>query len=109
MKVQAYDRKNRTIAMGVCAPAPSWVLTPLLSSLYPGKMLQTETAEENALLSGLGNGSYQLIVLTRVPVGDYCFARECRRESLMFALLKGHRYARRKSLPSELQCRQSEA
>lgn len=98
VKAQAFDRKNRTISLGICAPAPSWVLTPLLSSLYPGKMLQTEISEENALLSGLENGSYQLIVLTRVPEGDRYFAKECCRESLMFALPKGHRYARRKSL-----------
>lgn len=97
-KAQAFDRKNRTISLGICAPAPSWVLTPLLSNLYPGKMLQTEIAEENALLSGLENGNYQLIALTRMPDGDCYFAKECCREALMFALPRGHRYARRKSL-----------
>ena len=98
VKAQAFDRKNRTIPLGVCAPAPSWLLTPLLSSLYPDKMIQTETAEERRLLSGLENGSYQLIVLTSRPGGEHYFAKECGRESLMFALPKGHRYARRKSL-----------
>lgn len=67
-KAQAFDRKNRTIALGVCAPAPIWLVTPLLSSLYPAKTIQTETAEEKMLLSGLDSGSYQLIALNCAPL-----------------------------------------
>lgn len=98
VKAQAFDRKKRTISIGVCAPAPSWLLTPILSSLYPDRMLQTEIAEEGRLLPGLENDIYQLIVLTRMPEGEHYFAKECGQESLMFALPRGHRYARRKSL-----------
>lgn len=98
VKVQAFDRKNRTIVMGVCAPAPSWLVTPLLSSLYPNKAIQTEIAEERMLLTGLENGSYQLIALPHKPDGEQYFVKECGREALRFALPKGHRYARRKSL-----------
>lgn len=97
-KARAYDRKSRTISLGVCAPAPVWLLTPLLSSQYPDKTIQTEIAEEPALLAGLENGSYQLVVLTAPPDNDAYFAKECGRENLMFALPKGHRYAKRKSL-----------
>lgn len=98
VKAQAFDRKNRTIAMGVCSPGPSWLVAPLLSSLYPGKAIQTEIAEERVLLSGLENGSYQLIALPYKPDSEQYFVKECGRESLRFALPKGHRYARRKSL-----------
>ena len=97
-KARAYDRKSRTISLGVCAPAPVWLLTPLLSSQYPDKTIQTEIAEEPALLAGLENGSYQLIVLTAPPDKEAYFAKECGHENLMFALPKGHRYAKRKSL-----------
>ncbi len=97
-KAQAFDRKNRTIALGLCAPAPGWLVTPLLGSLYPDKAIQTETAEEKILLSGLENGSFQLIALPYKPDGESYFAKECGRETLSFALPKGHRYARRKSL-----------
>ena len=61
-------------------------------------MIQTEIAEENALLTGLNSGVYQLIALPRKPDGEAYFSKECGRESLLFALPKGHRYARRKSL-----------
>ena len=37
-KAQNYDRKNRTISFGVCSPAPGWLISPLLGSLYPSKM-----------------------------------------------------------------------
>ena len=97
-KARAYDRKSRTISLGLCAPAPAWILTPLLSSQFPDKTIQTEIAEESTLLAGLDNGSYQLIVLTELPDQEHYFAKECGHENLMFALPKGHRYAQRKSL-----------
>lgn len=100
-KAQAYDRKNRTISFGVCSPAPGWLISPLLGSLYPNKMLQTETVEERLLLSGLENKTYQLIALSHEPEGEQYFAKVCGQESLMFALPKGHRFARRKSLSFE--------
>lgn len=97
-KAQAFDRQKQIIAVGVCAPAPIWLVTPLLTSLYPGRTIQTETAEADALLSGLENGIYQLIALPYQPDDAHYFAKECGRESLRFALPKGHRFARRKSL-----------
>lgn len=95
---QSFDRRHRTISLGLCAPAPGWLVTPRLSSLYPDKMIQTEITEENALLTGLNSGVYQLIALPRKPNGEAYFSKECGQELLMFALPKGHRYARRKSL-----------
>ena len=97
-KAQAFDRSSRTIALGVCAPAPSWVLTPLLSSLYPSKLIQTEIAGENKLLSGLNDGSYQLIVLPFNPGDEQYFTRACGRERLSFALPRDHRCSGRESL-----------
>ena len=97
-KAQTYDRKNRTISFGVCSPAPSWLISPLLGSLYPNKTLQTEIVEESLLLSGLENRTYQLIVLSHKPEGEQYFTKICGKESLMFALPKGHRFSRRKSL-----------
>lgn len=98
VEAQSFDRRHRTISLGLCAPAPGWLVTPRLSSLYPDKMIQTEIAEENALLNGLNSGIYQLIALPRKTDGAAYFSKECGRESLLFALPKGHRYARRKSL-----------
>lgn len=98
VEARSFDRKHRTISLGLCAPAPGWLITPQLGSLYPDKLIQTEITEENTLLSGLDNGIYQLIALPYKPDGEIYFSKKCGRESLMFALPKGHKYARRKSL-----------
>lgn len=98
IKAKEFDRRNRTIVLGVCAPAPVWRLTPLLSNLYPHMTLQTETDERGRLLTGLESNIYQLIVVNEKPKEKQYYYKECGKESLMFALPKGHRYSRRKSL-----------
>lgn len=98
VKAREFDRRNRTIVLGVCAPAPVWLLAPLISNLYPHMALQTETDECRRLLTGLENNIYQLIAVNKKPEGKQYCCKECGKESLMFALPKGHRYSRRKSL-----------
>ena len=34
-RIRDFDRKSKTISVGLCAPAPAWILTPLLSAAYP--------------------------------------------------------------------------
>lgn len=97
-KARDFDRRNRTISLGLCAPAPMWTLTPLITDTYPHMSLQTEIAPEDELLSGLHHDVYQLIVLPKKPAGHRYFCKACGQETLMFALPKGHRYARRKRL-----------
>ena len=98
VKARDFDRRSHTIALGVCAPAPLWWLAPLISNLYPHMTLQTEIDEDRRLLTGLDNNVYQLVVTHKMPEGKQYFIKECGRESLMFALPKGHKFARRKSL-----------
>lgn len=97
-KVREYDRKNRTISLGLCAPAPMWTLTPLIANTYKHMSLQTEIIEEDRLLAGLDNDTYQLVILHEKPSGDRYAYKICGQETLMFALPKGHRYAKRKKL-----------
>lgn len=98
VKAREFDRRNRTIVLGICAPAPVWRLAPLLSNLYPHMALQTETDECGRLLTGLESNIYQLIAINEKPEGKQYYCKECGKESLMFALPKGHRYSRRKNL-----------
>ncbi len=97
-KARDFDRKNRTISVGTCAPAPMWELAPVITNTYPHMSLQTQTDETDKLLAGLSRDSYQLIVLPCKPDEDQFYCKECGQETLMFALPKGHRYAERKSL-----------
>lgn len=97
-KARDFDHKNRTISLGVCAPAPMWMLTPLITNTYPHMSLQTQMDQAERLLSGLGNNSYQMIVLPEKPDETQYFSKACGQETLMFALPKGHQYAKRKKL-----------
>lgn len=97
-KVRDFDRKNHTIALGICAPAPVWSLAPLISDLYPHMALQTETNTEDQLFNGLENDTYQLIVVHEIPKGKKVSYKECGKESLLFALPKDHRFTKRKTL-----------
>lgn len=98
VKVRDFDRKKRTISLGVCAPAPMWTLTPLITNAYPHMSLQTETENVSKLLSGLCNDTYQLIALPWKPDENQYFCKACGQETLMFALPKGHKYSKRKKL-----------
>lgn len=98
LKARDFDRKNRTITIGTCAPAPMWFLTPLINNLFPHMPLQSEQDTEEKLLLGLNHNVYQLIVLYKKLESEQYYCKKCGTESLMFALPKGHKYARRKSL-----------
>ena len=67
-KAQDFDRKNRTIRLGICAPALLWTVTPFISQVYPYLPLQTELESEELLLKHLMDDSYQLIALHESPV-----------------------------------------
>lgn len=97
-KSRDFDRRSRTISLGVCAPAPMWTITPLITNTYPHMSLQTQTEQADRLINGLINDNYQIIILPYAPDGSEYFCKECGHETLMFALPKGHRYARRKKL-----------
>ena len=62
-RVQAFDRSQRTILVGSCAPAPLWEIPPVLSDLYPDRTISSEMRENRVLLQGLRDGVYQLIIL----------------------------------------------
>lgn len=97
-KARDFDRRHRTIALGVCAPAPVWRLAPLISNIFPHMTLQTEMDDDRRLLTDLENNVYQLIATHTQPDTAQYFCKECGKEALMFALPKSHKYARRKSL-----------
>ena len=69
-RIQAFDRSQRTILVGSCAPMPLWEIPPTLSDLYPDRTISSELRENGVLLQGLRDGVYQLIVLP-YPVEEY--------------------------------------
>lgn len=97
-KARAFDRKNRTIFLGTCAPAPLWSLTPQITGLFPHMALQTDMASDKQLFHGLDHDQYQIIITHEKPDNAAYFYKEWGSEHLMFALPKDHRFADRKTL-----------
>ena len=89
-RVQAFDRSQRTILVGACAPVPLWEIPPLLSDLYPDRTISSEIRKNDVLLQGLRDDVYQLIILP-YPVEEPGIA--CVRygeEHLYFSLPPAH-------------------
>lgn len=89
-QVRAFDRSQRTISIGSCAPAPLLELVSLVSQLYPEMTISSEMKDTDLLLGGLKEGSYQFIILP-FPVEEpalYCFPFE--KEQLYFSLPPAH-------------------
>ncbi len=61
--IRAFDRKNRTISIGACAPMPLADITEATSTLYSGFTISSEiNHSEEMLLNNLMNGTYDISI-----------------------------------------------
>lgn len=97
-KVHDFDMFNHTITLGVCTPSPVWVITPLITSIYPHTSLHTDIIDDEQLMINLDKDIYNLIITHHKPDSRYYYGKECSKEALLFSLPKNHKYARRKRL-----------
>ncbi len=88
--VQSFDRQQRTILVGSCAPAPLWEILPALYHLYPDMTVSSEMRADDVLLHGLREGTYQLIVLPRAVQEDGLTCQHYEEEHLYFSLPPAH-------------------
>lgn len=97
-QVRAFDRSQRTISIGSCAPAPMWELAQAVSGLYPEMAVSSEMKDAQTLLEGLRQGIYQFIILPFAQEAEnlYCFPFE--KEQLYFSLPPAHPMASSKGL-----------
>lgn len=97
-RIQAFDRSQRTILFGACAPAPLWEIPALLSDLYPEMTISSEIRENDVLLQGLQDDVYQLIVLP-FPVDEPgMICAKYGEEHLFFSLPPAHPLSGSKAL-----------
>ena len=79
--VREVDRRQHSFSLGSIAPASLWELTPIVSRLFASKTIQSDLQEtEAALIRGLDDGTYDLIVLLHQveelkPDGTLCVSR----------------------------------
>lgn len=96
--LRAFDLSRRTIRVGSCAPMPMWDVLPVLSSLYPAMMISSEIKEEEALLQGLLDGTYQFVFLPYEITENGIQCKKYMEEHLFFSLPPGHALSGRKVL-----------
>lgn len=97
-RAREFDRKNRTIMLGVCIPVYVLELIRRISAIYPMATISSEVKKVSQLLEGIRSGIYHVILLPFCPEDDDLSCRKCGEEHLSFLLPKRHRFARRKSL-----------
>ena len=97
-RIQAFDRSQRTILVGACAPAPLWEIPPLLSDLYPDRTISSEIRENDVLLQGLRDGLYQLIILPHPLEEPGITCVKYGEEHLFFSLPPAHPLSGSKAL-----------
>ena len=92
---RAYDRSRHTITLGSCAPAPIFMLTPILSQTYADMTIASEIKREDTLLRGLSDNTYQIIVLTQPAESDELESIQWQSEHLYITLPPAHPLAGR--------------
>ena len=90
LRVQAFDRSQRTILLGSCAPAPLWEIVPALTDLFPDWTISSEMRENDVLLQGLRSGVYQFIILPHPTEEDGLSCTRYGEEHLYFSLPPAH-------------------
>lgn len=91
--VREFDRKNRTISIGSCAPVPMNELIWLLTEHFPDASITSELNADDYLLRGLKNNLFQLVIFHEKPNDEELFAKKFGSEKLFIALPFDHKFA----------------
>ena len=93
-RVRAFDRTNRTISIGACAPVPLEQIVPVLSHLYEGMTISQELGTDEALLSRLREGEHKLVILHEQPEDKTLYWKKCGSEKLFLVVPQTHPLAK---------------
>lgn len=96
--VRFFDRNSKTVNIGSCAPAPLWMLAPTISDKFPKKNISTELKTNDALIKGLQEGNYQVIITSQKTELPNCLCKEYCTERLHLCVPTNHPFAERKSV-----------
>lgn len=97
-RIQSFDKSQRTISLGFCAPAPLWEIPPVLSNSHPEMTISSEIKDTNTLLQGLQDDVFQMVVLPYKVEMENCICTRYGEEHLYFSLPPAHPLSSSKSL-----------
>ncbi len=99
MTLLEHSRRNTTISIASCAPAPLWRITPILLNVFPEMTLKTEIYKDSSAIMAELESENALLGITISPMDSKEYISvPCEEEQLMFALPLNHRFSKRKSL-----------
>lgn len=94
-RIKAYDRSQRSINIGSCAPFPMSELMPLLQDHFGYMLITSEMAEVDSIESGLLDSTYQIGILNKPTENKELFCQRFISEHLFISVPKTHRLAKR--------------
>lgn len=97
-RVVAFDRSQRTISIGSCAPFPVNELMPVLTERLPGKTISTEMADDETLIHRLKDHTYQIVILHQDPDDNALFCQRYMEEQLYLSIADDHPLAKKSSV-----------
>ncbi len=92
-RIKAFDRSQRSITVGACAPYPMNELMPLLQEYFGGMLITSELAEMNDIEAGLLDNTYQIGILNKPTENAELFCQRFVSEHLDISVPKTHRLA----------------
>ncbi|MCM1368593.1 MAG: LysR family transcriptional regulator [Roseburia sp.] len=87
-RLRMFDRKNREISVGSCAPAPLWTLLPTLTNAFPDNSISSEIKGIDELKKGLQSDYFQIIITNEKIDGAVTF--EYGKETLFLCIPNNH-------------------
>lgn len=100
MKIQLkeFNRKQHTISIGTCAPAPQIYLNQKISKFYPDKTISNEMKDMDILIDGLKDHTYTFIIMPYDIEDENIESILFMEEQLYFSLPYHHPLAHKKSI-----------
>ncbi len=92
-KIRDFDRKNRTISVGCCAPVPMSEIIFLLNQHFSDVSISSELHDDDYLLNGLQNDFFHIVVLHKIPNDEELFFTKFGSEKLFLAVPYNHKFA----------------
>ena len=93
-QVREFDRRQRTIVVKSCAPAPLWELLPRLNARQPDMTVASAVCQNDEVLSAWNDGQCDIAILP-FPIDG---ARPFMTEQLFVCVPPEHELAKRKAL-----------
>lgn len=97
-QLREFNRKQHTISIGTCAPAPQIYLSQKVSRFYPDKTVSNEIKDINILIDGLKDHTYTFIIMPYEIKDDDIESIMFMEEQLYFSLPHDHHLAHQKAI-----------